>query len=51
MDDVTISRDWRRQAGVTRIGDAVYEAYTRALGSLLEAIAVEELQRDQTAPA
>ncbi|MFF4940861.1 hypothetical protein [Micromonospora sp. NPDC000729] len=51
VDDVTISRDWRRQAGVTRIGDAVYEAYTRALGSLLEAIAVEELQRDQTAPA
>ncbi|MFY1661193.1 hypothetical protein [Micromonospora sp. WMMD1274] len=53
VDDVTISRDWRRQAGVTRIGNAVYEAYTRALGSLLETTALEELQRDQppTQPA
>ncbi|WP_435125075.1 hypothetical protein [Micromonospora tulbaghiae] len=51
VEDVTISRDWRRQAGVTRIGEAVYEAYTGALGSLLEAIAVEELPRDQPAPA
>ncbi|MEV4691339.1 hypothetical protein AB0K27_09485 [Micromonospora echinospora] len=51
VEDVTISRDWRRQAGVTRIGDAVYEAYTCALGSILEAIALEELQRDQPAPA
>ncbi|ADL45312.1 hypothetical protein Micau_1759 [Micromonospora aurantiaca ATCC 27029] len=51
VDDVTISRDWRRQAGVTRIGDAVYEAYTGALRSHLEAIALEELQRDQPAPA
>ena len=51
VEDVTISRDWRRQAGVTRIGDAVYEAYTGALGSLLETIAVEELQRDQPALA
>lgn len=51
VEDVTISRDWRRQAGVTRIGDAVYEAYTRALGSVLEAIALQELQRDQPAPA
>ncbi|WP_026268721.1 hypothetical protein [Micromonospora sp. CNB394] len=51
VQDVTISRDWRRQAGVTGIGEAVYEAYTRALGSLLEATALEELQRDQPAPA
>ncbi|WP_233607723.1 MULTISPECIES: hypothetical protein [Micromonospora] len=51
VEDVTISHDWRRQAGVTRIGDAVYEAYTRALGSLLETTALEELQRDQPAPA
>ncbi|WP_349876297.1 hypothetical protein ABIH81_19340 [Micromonospora sp. HUAS YX12] len=48
---MTISRDWRRQAGVTRIGEAVYEAYTGALGSLLETTALEELQRDPPAPA
>ncbi|WP_240638438.1 hypothetical protein [Micromonospora aurantiaca (nom. illeg.)] len=51
VDDVTISRDWRRQAGVTHIGEAVYEAYTCALGSLLETTALEELQRDQPNPA
>ncbi|MEU1964386.1 hypothetical protein ABZ541_04950 [Micromonospora sediminicola] len=51
VEDVTISRDWRRQAGVTGIGEAAYGAYTCALGSLLETTALEELQRDQPTPA
>ncbi|MBM0255739.1 hypothetical protein [Micromonospora sp. 4G55] len=50
VEDVSIAHDWRRQLGVGGLADALFQAYTAALHTALEATALQELQTDQDAP-
>ncbi|WP_280841088.1 hypothetical protein [Micromonospora sp. A200] len=50
VEDVSISQDWRSQLGVGGLADALFQAYTAALQTALEAAALRELQTDQDTP-
>ncbi|MEH0825738.1 MULTISPECIES: hypothetical protein [unclassified Micromonospora] len=50
VEDVSIAHDWRSQLGVAGLADALFQAYTAALHTALEATALQELQTDQDTP-
>lgn len=50
VGDVSISRDWRSRLGGAGLADALFQAYTAALHTALEATALQELQTDQDTP-
>ncbi|SCF35506.1 hypothetical protein GA0074696_4777 [Micromonospora purpureochromogenes] len=50
VEDVSIAQNWRSQLGVGGLADALFQAYTAALHTALEASALQELQTDQDTP-
>ncbi|NYF57948.1 hypothetical protein [Micromonospora purpureochromogenes] len=50
VEDVSIAHDWRSRLGVGGLADALFQAYTAALHTALEASALQELQTDQDTP-
>ncbi|MGC5033759.1 hypothetical protein [Micromonospora sp. DT229] len=46
VEEVTVSRDWRSRVGVSGAPDALFTAYTTAVQTAVEAVALQQLRAD-----